>query len=356
MAPPIVLSEVNNPGEFDLRFELTSDFASDKITTLGTRQNAKVGFDSFEQSEPPILEGTVSSYFNHKDWDIEPGWYNTDYQPALEIGEERTWKLVVYINPKAKMRLSWDKVIEQVPSDTMLYFRQTDAEDKWVDMRQVQFVNLDTQQFITKQSFEIRAERFAMELPDALSVVAGEKQVKISWSATDNPFITGYEILRVATEGRRYEDGEAMCYSLEPNASQFIDTDVEEEATYTYQLVVHFKTGAEIKSEPFIVTVLPIIKKTVLLQSYPNPFNPETWIPYELSRESNVKIEVYNVNGQLVRTLDFGVQPRGRYIGKDKAAYWNGRNEVGEKAASGVYFYVMKTDDFISTRKMFLLK
>ena len=99
-------------GQFSLKFSLTSDFASDLITALGTRQNAKIGFDSKDQREPPILEGTVAAYFNHKDWDTEPGWYNTDYQPSLEIGGQRTWELVLYTNkPKAKMRLSWDKAI-----------------------------------------------------------------------------------------------------------------------------------------------------------------------------------------------------------------------------------------------------
>ena len=358
------LNEAKNLGEFDLRFVLTSDSSSDLITTLGTRQEARVEKDVFDQSEPPILDGTVAAYFSHRDWQVTPGWYNVDYQPILEVGEQWTWKLVVVhtAKQKEKMQLSWEDAINKLPSDVMFAIRQLEGgneeigEGEWVDMREMQLVNIETKKFVTKEIFEIRAERFAMTLPDSLSVVAGEKQIKISWSATDNPFITGYEILRVATEGRRYEDGEAMCYSLEPNASQFIDTDVEEEATYTYQLLVHFKTGAEIKSEPFIVTVLPIIKKTVLLQSYPNPFNPETWIPYELSRESNVKIEVYNVNGQLVRTLDFGLQPRGRYTSKDKAAYWNGRNELGEKAASGVYFYIMKTGKFTAIRKMAIIK
>ena len=239
-------------------------------------------------------------------------------------------------------------------------------------MRQVRFVELDTQKFITKETFEIRAERFAMALPEDLSVVAGEKQVKISWTANDNPFITGYTITRTiqhAPGNTQYEipndfdtlSGFRYTFGTQPKPQskpqhEFIDTDVEEEMTYTYQIAVHFKTGAELKSELFTVTVLPVIEKTVLLQSYPNPFNPDTWIPYELRQESTVKIEVYNVNGQLVRTLDFGVQPRGRYTGKDKAAYWNGRTGLGERAASGIYFYVMKAGDFVSTRKMVILK
>ena len=109
-------------------------------------------------------------------------------------------------------------------------------------------------------------------------------------------------------------------------------------------------------SEPFTVTVLPVIKKTVLLQSYPNPFNPDVWIPYELEKESPVSIEIYNAAGQLVRTLDLGMQPRGRYISKSKAVYWNGRTQVDERAASGLYFYALKAGDFVSVRKMVIVK
>ena len=361
--------------EFNLRLELTSDFSSDLSTILGTRSSAKAGLDAYDGSEPPTLEGTVSAYFDHKDWQDEPGLYNTDYQPPLEIGEERRWKLVVYTNkPKAKMQLSWEKAIEQIPDDVMLYFRNqqsailglsakrietTNQQSVWQDMRQVRFVELDTQKFITKETFEIRAERFEMPPLEDFSVIAGEKKVTIKWSTNDNPFITGYGILRFAPDDSSVvQDDRTVTanYKLEPNASQFTDTAVEEEATYTYQLVVHYKTSAEIKSELFTVTVLAVIEKTVLLQCYPNPFNPETWIPYELKRETGVTIEIYNVSGQIVRTLNLDVQPRGRYISKEKAAYWDGCNEFGEHAASGVYFYVLKVDDFVSTKKMVILK
>ena len=343
-------------GEFDLPFELTSDFASDLTTVLGTRTKAKEGLEDFDLSEPPMLEGTVSAYFDHQDWQEEAGRYNTDYQTSLKVGETRTWELVVYSNqPDAKMQLSWEKAIAQVPSDIMLSFRRIDnAEEaavEWQDMREVRLVDLDTKQFITKVTFEIRAERFEMAPLSDLRVIAGEEQVAIKWAATDNSFITGYTITRKtqdATQNTKYEI---------PNTQhEFVDTDVKEDATYTYQVSVHFKTGAELKSDLFTVTVLPVIKATRLLQSYPNPFNPETWIPYELKKEAQVTIEIYNVRGQLVRTLELGVLPRGRYISKGKSAHWNGRNEFGERTASGVYFYVMRAGDFVAIRKMVVLK
>ena len=102
--------------------------------------------------------------------------------------------------------------------------------------------------------------------------------------------------------------------------------------------------------------VQPMIKETVLLQNYPNPFNPETWIPYELAKDANVSVDIYNAAGQRIRSLDLGFHPRGRYTKRDKAAYWDGRNDVGERIASGVYFYVFSTGHYTATRKMVIVK
>jgi flagellar hook assembly protein FlgD len=99
-----------------------------------------------------------------------------------------------------------------------------------------------------------------------------------------------------------------------------------------------------------------VIKRTALLQSYPNPFNPEVWIPYDLAEESPVSIHIYNISGQLIRTLDLGMQPRGRYTSKEKASYWDGLTQAGEQAASGVYFYVLRAGRFTAAKKMVILK
>ena len=96
--------------------------------------------------------------------------------------------------------------------------------------------------------------------------------------------------------------------------------------------------------------------RTQLLQSYPNPFNPDVWIPYKLGEDSTVSVEIYDISGQLVRTLHVGMKKRGQYITKDKAVYWDGRTQLGERATSGVYFYVLKAGDYISMRKMAILK
>ena len=105
---------------------------------------------------------------------------------------------------------------------------------------------------------------------------------------------------------------------------------------------------------PILSRVTP--KETTLSSNYPNPFNPETWIPYQLSEPVDVTVSIYAADGKLVRTLVLGHQPAGIYQSKTRAAYWDGRNEVGESVASGVYFYTLKAGDFTATRKMLIRK
>lgn len=94
------------------------------------------------------------------------------------------------------------------------------------------------------------------------------------------------------------------------------------------------------------------IGKTKLYQNYPNPFNPETWIPYQLKGESEVKIMIYSLSGQLIRTLELGNKQHGLYLSRDIAAYWDGRNESGEQVTSGIYFYTIKAGNYTATMKM----
>ncbi len=106
--------------------------------------------------------------------------------------------------------------------------------------------------------------------------------------------------------------------------------------------------------EQLLALLLP--KKTALLPNYPNPFNPETWIPYQLSKPAEVTLHIYSVKGELVRRLALGHQPGGMYHNKSRAAYWDGRNEQAEKVASGVYFYTLSAGDFTVTQKLLIRK
>jgi hypothetical protein len=438
MAPSAPLPSPVSQSQFDLRLELVSSFSADMTTALGTRRDAQVDWDNFDQGEPPMLDQTVAVYFDHPDWADESGLYNRDYQPVLKAGEQRTWNFTVYTDrPDTEMVLSWEESISQVPGDVMLYFRQVaqtsplpkgatlfnspltkgarglslpvdDGQSEWQDMREVRSVDLISRLQFTKIPFEVRAQRFEMSPPSDVRVIAGEKQVTLRWKADDNEFIESHVITRQngsaedwmldtgcwildagywipdagytpgltggssssgsgmgvksnTPKGDKGDGRSSSRYVLQQipgnPVSEFVDTDVLEEATYTYQVSVGFKSGAELRSDLFTVRTLPVIERTALLQSYPNPFNPEVWIPYELAEESSVSIRIHNTSGQLVRVLDLGVQPRGRYISREKAAHWDGHTQTGERAASGVYFYVLRAGRrFTAAKKMVILK
>ena len=106
--------------------------------------------------------------------------------------------------------------------------------------------------------------------------------------------------------------------------------------------------------EALIASRIP--SETRLLLNYPNPFNPETWIPYQLAEATKVTVMIHSMNGSLIRTLELGHQAAGTYKSKSQAAYWDGRNEFGEQVASGLYFYTLTAGDFSATHKMLVRK
>ena len=98
------------------------------------------------------------------------------------------------------------------------------------------------------------------------------------------------------------------------------------------------------------------VRTPQLGQNYPNPFNPETWVPFRLFEDSVAVIKIYDVGGRLIRKLELGRRKAGEYLSKDRAAYWDGRNSSGEEVSSGVYFYILETDNFRSMKKMTVKK
>ena len=106
--------------------------------------------------------------------------------------------------------------------------------------------------------------------------------------------------------------------------------------------------------EQLLQSLIP--KTTVLLPNYPNPFNPETWIPYQLATASDVQITIYDAHGTVVRQFNLGHQPAGSYQSRSRAVYWDGTNALAESVASGIYFYTLITENFSATRKMLILK
>ena len=136
--------------------------------------------------------------------------------------------------------------------------------------------------------------------------------------------------------------GQQMTLSEYP-AFQLLPSEIQD------YLLRHFPVFANFEA-------LRVPKETSLLPNYPNPFNPETWIPYRLAAPAEVSIVIYAADGRLVRTLALGHQAVGLYESRSRAAHWNGRNALGELVASGVYFYTLTAGEFTATRKMLIRK
>ena len=149
----------------------------------------------------------------------------------------------------------------------------------------------------------------------------------------------------------------AAAPSLNPQVLELLTAaDVKEWLTQAQKISLpdpDYKRGITVL-EQLHKALIP--KATVLLPNFPNPFNPETWIPYHLAKDANVTLHIYAMNGTLVRTLTLGHQAAGMYQNRSRAAYWDGKNEFGEKVASGVYFYTLTAGDFSATRKMLIMK
>jgi hypothetical protein len=139
-----------------------------------------------------------------------------------------------------------------------------------------------------------------------------------------------------------------------------VDTETEERvnlrsvSSYSYKDDIREFKLIVSRAHPEVYAAIP--DRTELLQNYPNPFNPETWIPFQLSDAGEVNIRIYNLSGELVRKLELGRREAGSYTARERAAYWDGRNQFGERVASGVYFYHIQTSDFNATKRMVILK
>ena len=151
--------------------------------------------------------------------------------------------------------------------------------------------------------------------------------------------------------------GDAAAPSLYPQALELLTAaDLRQWLNQAQQLALtdsaHLNGIAVL--EQLHAALIP--QETVLLPNYPNPFNPETWIPYRLAEDASVALTIYDQSGQIVRTLDVGHQAAASYETRSKAIYWDGRNEIGEQVGSGVYFYHLSAGDYSATRKMLILK
>ena len=152
-------------------------------------------------------------------------------------------------------------------------------------------------------------------------------------------------------------DGAAAAPSAQPQVPETL-TAVEVQGWLTDARALEVRDAITKRGfvvlEQLLVSLTPT--ETELLANYPNPFNPETWIPYRLAEDAFVTLTIYDLSGQPVRTLDVGHRIASAYENRSKAIYWDGRNGLGERVASGVYFYTLTTEDYSATRKMLVVK
>jgi hypothetical protein len=209
-------------------------------------------------------------------------------------------------------------------------------------------------------------------LPVELSlftVTASEDGVTIRWRTETETNNLGFNIYRSDTKDGNYIKVNASLIlgagtDATPHDYSFIDENVVKGLTYYYYIEDVDFTGKTNISHILEVTVAEIARvregakppKFALFQNFPNPFNPDTWIPYDVASDAVVIIRIYNTNGQLVRQMELGKQKAGSYVDKKKAAYWDGKDQSGNAVASGVYFYTLKAGDFQATRRMVIVK
>ena len=247
----------------------------------------------------------------------------------------------------------------------------------------------DGESRLTLDNFQVgsyRGEVIPIITPEIVIVVDGDGSTKPAWDVNQDGQVNVFDLILVsqylgedASVSRRADvngDGTINVLDLIVVA-QYLGESTEPAAPFSVAVIetleldpatvqawiaqariendgsLAFQQGIE-NLERLLASLLP--DKTALLPNYPNPFNPETWIPYDLAEAANVTVRIYATGGVLVRTLALGHQAAGIYQSRTRAAYWDGKNEVGEPVASGVYFYSLTTGDFTATRKMLIRK
>ena len=238
--------------------------------------------------------------------------------------------------------------------------------------------NIDTDATLT---FTVSADAIANYNGEALTaqvtVAGGQESVTASTAAPLTEATLDESVVTLTLSGRKYAssifdirdavsvsgiDGVTMPWHQPDRKSDTqITIELEFDGNMNTDGTLTFTVGADAianynGSALTAQVTVTADRENVLLANFPNPFNPETWIPYDLAKDADVTLHIYAVNGTLVRTLILGHQAAGIYQSRSRAAHWDGRNAFGEPVASGVYFYTLTAGDFTATRKMLIRK
>ena len=163
------------------------------------------------------------------------------------------------------------------------------------------------------------------------------------------------DLVAAKLDGRRPWQGRVQLATLELETNSSVQPSNPIVSVDAAHLVSADGQRIHVGVEPFAIDKLQPYQ-TRIFPNYPNPFNPETWIPFELHSDAHVRIAIYDVLGREVRRFDLGYLSAGYYKTRGRAVYWDGRNDMNEQVASGTYFYRLEAGNFVRTRQMVVLK
>ena len=295
-----------------------------RLSNTGYHWVVAVGYDT-RQNE--ILIADPNGRFEW--WDAEQlnaNW-TLEWLPEFEIGDGEWYEFQIDVELFNQFHLNPNTVI--VPLEAPSF--ETGYLDYWSDMQAIEIYGEpvfwgNTRQWEETLTFE---EPFSIVQVSDIELLTSTGTASVNgWERVDNRSISVWGEI---------EDGWFLRGKLWVIVRTFYFNDAD--------ALTERSTAKAPSVRPAETSILP---------NYPNPFNPETWIPYQLGKPAYVSVSIYSTDGKLVRTLALGHKPAGIYYDKSRAIYWDGKNKQGEPVASGIYFYTFTAGNFISTKKMII--
>jgi len=294
--------------------------------------------------------------------EISPGYYSNDYlsmYPTLLFTSDE--KQVITLPRDQQKTLFWDIETGKIVNETSFTGPLVNIGDDFIQAR---YITDGIEIFLLKSN--MRLCKIPLELQpqyqDAFLSM-------IKFHPSGNMIIVDYDYMYREDDQWKKEIYNTWTGKLIVTLHDIFDLSFTNDGSYMF--MVNGKDGLglyrtdDVLGGPVPTAVNPSgiaiatwgrVKQNKLLQNYPNPFNPETWIPYQLGEDANVVIKIYSSSGQLVRTINIGLKIAGLYFDKEKAVYWDGRDNSGEKVVSGIYFYTIETNKFTDTKKMVIMR
>ena len=344
----------------------TAPFGEDGTLVL-TQDQTNIG-DAGKQMQVTITTGgDASNYLGiYRTGDGDSPISDETFPGVVTQRSDILWGIKEYGTVTASLVIDYSNVVGITDPSAMQLLKRTDAGSAWTNVTG-DYTRDDSNRTFSKTGVTDFSEFSIGDGGDnSLPVELSSFTATCSWDGVILKWRTETEVNNVGFGIYRSEeeDGDytkmgfvnGAGNSAMPKDYEFTDNGVEDGKTYFYYLEDVDMAGTKNSSDVIKVVVRLIPKEFHLLQNFPNPFNPDTWIPYELPKDAHVVIEIYNIKGHLVRQLNLGHKEAGYYVIRSKSAYWDGRNNRGERIASGVYFYRLQAGKFNAIRRMVILK